>query len=418
MFSIIRSTALVSILSTALSKQTIWGCGLLGTVPGISQNGATTPDTQKLIDGLKKSSTTGKVTYWNWALVPQQGQNLSKDFEFVPEQWGMAAVNPGLVIPSGSSNYPIGEGVTSPSTMSSLFLGSNEPDITGSCLGNLMGKCNASCTNDEVLGHRCPVALLYGPPADVLPNGHCDCWSQSEATSSGFWSFDGCSKLQPLPSLFSNPKCVDAVMSAWRQQAATVVQKGFKYLSTPLVAANMEWLSSFVDAACANCNSISCGCPSHLSWHFYGNDCRPKELGGYDNFQKKLNQTKQLMERYPHLQGAIVNEVGMLNCVMTEADQPCHPNSHNQRYPALNQTGHRCPNTPELPNGLGSFISTLIDMVIPMKTSDGRSVVAGFSWFNENMSGGTYNLELFTNGVLNEVGKSYVEACEKWANSM
>eukprot|EP01060_Flectonema_neradi_P040606 TRINITY_DN933_c0_g1_i10.p1 TRINITY_DN933_c0_g1~~TRINITY_DN933_c0_g1_i10.p1 ORF type:complete len:135 (+),score=40.52 TRINITY_DN933_c0_g1_i10:32-406(+) len=124
------------------------------------------------------------------------------------------------------------------------------------------------------------------------------------------------------------------------------------------------------------------------------------------------------MERYPHLQGAIVNEVGMLNCVMTEADQPCHPNSHNQRYPALNQTGHRCPNTPELPNGLGSFISTLIDMVIPMKTSDGRSVVAGFSWFNENMSGGTYNLELFTNGVLNEVGKSYVEACEKWANSM
>ena len=38
----------------------VWGCGLLGKIPGISESGAS-KDTQKFIDALKKSSSFNKA---------------------------------------------------------------------------------------------------------------------------------------------------------------------------------------------------------------------------------------------------------------------------------------------------------------------------------------------------------------------
>lgn len=123
------------------------------------------------------------------------------------------------------------------------------------------------------------------------------------------------------------------------------------------------------------------------------------------------------MEKWPFLQGAIVNEVGMLNCAMDTPDAICIPNGPDQKYPALSQPNHACPSTEELPNGLATFVEQLLSRVSKALTSDGRRAVASFTWFNQNMAGGTYNLQVFNDdGSLNELGESYMSACQAWAS--
>jgi len=301
--------------------------------------------------------------------------------------------------------------------MGDIFLGANEPDIKGSCMGTIMGSCTGACTAAEVNASDCPVCHSDGKQGSesANKNHHCNCYSNSSATGSGFWPVPGVSDQQPLPTCWDNAECVTALMTAWKQTAASAVAKGYKYLSAPLVAANMDWMKSFVKAACTDCSEISCGCPTHVAWHFYANDCQP-EKGGYDGFQKKLDATVELMNEYKTLRGAIVNEVGMLDCDMATPDAICIPDGKTQKYPARLQPNHACPSTPSLPNGLASFIQHLLDMVGKAKTTDGRRAVVGFTWFNENMDGGTYNLSLFDdNGSLNEAGKAYISACQAWA---
>merc|ERR1711865_1277569 len=50
-------------------------------------------------------------------------------------------------------------------------------------------------------------------------------------------------------------------------------------------------------------------------------------------------------------------------------------------------------------------------------TSDGRRAISSFTWFNQDMAGGTYNLQKFNeDGSLNAVGESYITACEAWSS--
>lgn len=106
----------------------------------------------------------------------------------------------------------------------------------------------------------------------------------------------------------------------------------------------------------------------------------------------------------------------MLNCVQDGPDGACIPNGPGQKHPATAQPNHDCPVTDELPNGMATFLENVMDMVIKEKTSDGRSVVAAFSWFNEDMAGGTYNLRLFDDaGKVNALGESYLKKCQEWA---
>lgn len=405
------------------TAQPMWGCGLLGSLPGISSSGATDAQTQKMIDGLKVTSSYGKVSYWNWNLAPALNEDgspqyLSEEVIFMPEQWGLNAVDDQYVREAGSTNFLDTEGQPSPATMADIFLGGNEPDIIGSCMGNMMGKCTGTCTPAEVAS-GCPAAKLDPTPADPLPNGHCNCWEFSHATGAGFWPLEGCSGDQPLPGAYTDPACMSVILDDWKQTAMTASKKGYKYMTTPLVAVNMDWIEAFLTVACDGCSDVSCGCPTHIGWHFYAADCRPTELGGYNDFKAKLDRSKQIMEKFPHLLGAIVNEVGMLNCNQ-QGGGVCIPNGSDQKYPANDQPDHACPVTDELPNGLGTFVEQLLDMVIATgQTTDGRSVVSSFSWFNENMAGGTYNLQLFnTDGSVNAVGDAYIAACQKWANSM
>merc|ERR1712014_303483 len=85
-------------------------------------------------------------------------------------------------------------------------------------------------------------------------------------------------------------------------------------------------------------------------------------------------------------------------------------------YPASMVPDYGCPSNDELPNGLATFVDKLFDIVIAARTRDGRPVVKQFAWFNENMEGGTYNLQLFNeDGSVNKVGEAYIKGCQKWA---
>jgi len=205
-------------------------------------------------------------------------------------------------------------------------------------------------------------------------------------------------------------------MEQWRGTSAILAAKGYKYTTAPLVAVNLDYVRNFISAACNGCSDISCGCPTHIGWHFYANDCLSGGTKGYDDFKNKLEKTLQIMEEFPFILGAIVNEVGMLNCAMDTPDAICIPNGPDQTYPALSQPDHGCPSTDVLPNGLATFVEQLIGLVSQAVTSDGRRAVAGFTWFNQDMAGGTYNLRLFNDdGSLNAVGESYINACQPWA---
>merc|ERR1712050_536665 len=153
------------------------------------------------------------------------------------------------------------------------------------------------------------------------------------------------------------------------------------YLTTPLIASNMTYAEKSIEKACGctagtcTCTEASCGCPVYVAFHFYAFDCRPEEPGGsgYATFQERLDSVASIMDKYPFVKGAIINEVGMLNC---EPGEPiCVPNGPKQKYPAASQPNHDCPATEALPHGLASFVEKVVDMAVGARTKDGRMVV-------------------------------------------
>lgn len=107
--------------------------------------------------------------------------------------------------------------------------------------------------------------------------------------------------------------------------------------------------------------------------------------------QERVRQIGTLMEKYAFLKGAIINEVGMLNCGGPTADDPiCVPDSG--KFPAKDVPDFGCPSNEDLPDGLATFISEIVELSASVTTSDGRPVVKSFSWFNIDRQGGTYNL--------------------------
>jgi len=376
------------------------------------------PETQRLIDGIKGSSSFNKATFWNWNLAPQTtdgtAEHLSSDFLFMPEVWGIGPVSEQNLRTAGEANFLDSNGQRTPATMAPILLGMNEPDIYGSCMGNLFGKCNKPCSDQNVWNDDCPTAFLGGNTGEANADGECNCWQFSYATGAGFWPVQGCVAKQPLPTLWEDDGCVDRIMAAWRQTAAIATRKGYQFLSTPLVAVDIDYAKKFIERACTECHDASCGCPVYVGFHFYAFDCQPEATGGYDIFRQRLAAVTDVMETYPFVKGAIVNEVGMLNCA-SDPDKPiCVPN--NGDFPAISQPHRGCPSNAELPNGLASFMDRLFDIMLAAKTSDGRPVVKGFSWFNQDAAGGTYNLDLFDNdGSLNSLGEAYIRGCSRWA---
>eukprot|EP00930_Biecheleria_cincta_P011961 TRINITY_DN11518_c0_g1_i1.p1 TRINITY_DN11518_c0_g1~~TRINITY_DN11518_c0_g1_i1.p1 ORF type:complete len:664 (+),score=101.98 TRINITY_DN11518_c0_g1_i1:83-2074(+) len=407
-----------------------WGCGLLGFIPGISEGGKqVTKETQQLIDALKATSDFGKVSYWNWNFAPQtnnvngkdETEVISSDFLFMPEMWGAGVAEDKYIRPAGQSNFLDSNGQQCAATMANILLGTNEPDIGGSCMGNMFGTCLAPCPA-SMTPAECPAAHLDDrlPRASPTASGQCNCWQFSHATGAGFWPLKGCAAEQPLPKLWDDPACVGAVMGNWKQTAAIAVAKGYKYLSTPLIAENMDYAEKFIQKACGcttpdscSCTEASCGCPVYVGFHFYAYDCQPSGPGGYNTFKSRLQAVADIMDKYKFVKGAIINEVGMLNCASEDQNPICVPDSG--KYPASKVKDHSCPSNHDLPDGLSTFVKQLFRYVADARTKDDREVVKGFSWFNQDRQGGTYNLRLFdSDGSLNKVGRSYMEACTEW----
>mmetsp|Transcript_12019 Transcript_12019/g.22651 ORF Transcript_12019/g.22651 Transcript_12019/m.22651 type:complete len:469 (+) Transcript_12019:49-1455(+) len=412
--------------STEAVEDPVWGCGLLGKLPGIYADGTTSAETQRFVDALKLSSSYNKVTFWNWNLASDDP--LTADFIFMPEQWGAGAVNEQWVRTAGTTHWKDNHGNPSPAQMADVFLGMNEPDIQGSCMGNMFGRCVKPCNDAARHSGTCPRAdiNMEEPVPFENPDGMCNCWESSYATGVGFWSLTGCSALQPLPDLWDQEEhCINTVMNNWKQTAAVAARKGYKYLSTPLLAVEVDYADKFIARAC-DCHDtptgkpvcyrtkMEDGCPAYVGLHFYAFDCRPVSTGSYDSFKDRVQDIGNLMEKYDFLKGAIVNEVGMLNCVLPTPDNPiCIPDSGE--FPAKDVEDHGCPSNDELPNGLATFLTEILKIAIGVKTSDGRSVVKSFAWFNQDREGGTYNLRLFhDDGSVNAAGEAYMEVCQHW----
>lgn len=405
---------------------------MLGEIPGITRSGQVNAETQRIVDVMKRTSTFGKVSFWNWNLAPMTNgdkfhEYLSNEFIFIPENWGAGAVQAQYLRPAGQVNFLDDSGVASPATMGNILLGMNEPDIAGSCMGNMFGTCVKACTDASVAAGDCPAAHLLPmePRAEPNAKGECNCWQFSYATGVGFWPFPGCADSQPLPNLWDSgdEACIDTVMAAWRETAASAHAKGYKFLSTPLMAYRIDHAKNFIERACGcvdgqcSCTDVSCGCPAYVGFHFYAYDCRPESGGAYASFKATIEKVGEIMEEYDFVKGAIINEIGMLNCRPVSEEPICVPNSGD--YPARDYPDHQCPSTDELPDGMASFLEDVLDIAISTKTSTGKSIVKGISWFNANMAGGTYNLELFNDdGSINSVGEGYMRGCAKWASAL
>lgn len=388
-----------------------------------------TKETQLLIDALRSTSDFGKVSYWNWNFAPQtnkvhgkdETEVISSEFLFMPEMWGAGVAEEKYIRPAGQPDFLDSNGQQCPATMANIFLGTNEPDIRGSCMGNMFGTCLAPCPASMSTA-ACPAAQLDDRLSRASPtaSGQCNCWQYSHATGAGFWPLEGCAGEQPLPKMWDDPACVSTVMTNWKKTAAIAFAKGYKYLTTPLVAENLDYAENFILQACGcatpdscSCTDASCGCPVYVGFHFYAYDCQPEGPGGYNTFESRLNAVANIMEKYKFVKGAIINEVGMLNCASEDQNPICVPDSG--KYPASKVKDHGCPSNHDLPDGLATFVKKLFRHVAKARTKDGREVVKGFSWFNQDRAGGTYNLRLFdSDGTLNKVGRSYMEACTQW----
>eukprot|EP00930_Biecheleria_cincta_P059178 TRINITY_DN44930_c0_g1_i1.p1 TRINITY_DN44930_c0_g1~~TRINITY_DN44930_c0_g1_i1.p1 ORF type:complete len:663 (-),score=64.49 TRINITY_DN44930_c0_g1_i1:263-2191(-) len=270
---------------------------------------------------------------------------------------------------------------------------------------------------------KVPVERVEGnskSPANAKGQCHCNA-----ATSVGFYDVENCSKLQPLPSLFrdNESSCIHAVMHYWRETAKGAAKGGYQFLSTPLVNWDLGWARSFIENACrcdrsghCACTDVSCGCPTHVGMHWYSYDCQPYASGGYYRLSEQIKQVGEIMDDYPFILGAIINEIGILNC-LPGSDYSCLPNSGN--FPAACFENNRCPANQEQPNGMTSFIDEIFKRVIDAKSPRRQlPIVKGLSWFNMHGEGGTYDLALFENdGCVSDIGEAYMRNCQAWGAS-
>lgn len=96
--------------------------------------------------GSQASLWLCQVSFWNWNLAPQTTpdgatEHLTKDFTFMPEVWGANVVNAEWVREAGAVDFWDSNGKKSPAQMANIFMGMNEPDIQGSCMGDMFGTC-------------------------------------------------------------------------------------------------------------------------------------------------------------------------------------------------------------------------------------------------------------------------------------
>merc|ERR1712190_79305 len=158
------------------------------------------------------------------------------------------------------------------------------------------------------------------------------------------------------------------------------------YATTPIMASDLTFTDEMLaGAGCDHADvkalkgvdRLKRGCPTHSAFHFYSTGCPTDPEAAVAGFVQHLNDAKALNEKYA-LQGTIVSELGSLK----GPDAACT----DDQIAAM----------------IGSLFAHL-------KSTPG--VVSQMVWFNEDQTGGTFDLRLVKNGQLSKLGEAYKTAC-------
>lgn len=181
-------------------------------------------------------------------------------------------------------------------------------------------------------------------------------------------------------------------MIAFSQFYVEMAYKGYTHATTPIVASDLSFTEQLLEEA--GCNDpvvmalqgkerLRRGCPTHSAFHFYTTGCPTDPEASVQGFVDHVKASKAMNAKFA-LEGTIVNELGSLK----SHDTSCT----DEQIAAM----------------MGKLFEHL-------QTSDGTGVVSQMIWFNENQTGGTFDLRLVKDGKLSKLGEAYKTACQSWA---
>jgi hypothetical protein len=193
-------------------------------------------------------------------------------------------------------------------------------------------------------------------------------------------------------------KCRDAAARNFNAFYRGMGNRGYTYASAPLIASDLTFSQDIMAAAGCDAPEVTRltgnerlrkGCPTHSAFHFYSTGC-PEPGASIQGFKDKVQTAKRLNSDF-NLAGTVVNELGSLDS-LDPAGQPC---------------------APERISGMMS------DLFEHLQTEEGRGVVSQMVWFNQDKTGGTFDLRLVNDDtqMLTPLGEQYQQSCLKWAAS-
>lgn len=377
-----------------------WGCGLVGDIqPDI-------PAWNSLIGALKKANPLDKVSTWNWAMQPTV--ELTGDFLFFPNNQ-CAGISVGQ-----DQGFPKPGDTSQGMTVSDMALGANEPDQKGYCqlyhdprYPNDPKKCKSGtltdCDSEQMRKDGC-----QQDPCCCLSQGQAGCIY--DVTGCGMWpvrsSGGSCptDKTAPFPyecfgsaSDTSCPsECRDAVVDNFKSFYETMGNNGYKYATAPLIASDLKFTEELMSVAGCDAEDVKQatgndrlkkGCPTHTAFHFYSSGCPSDPDKAIAGFKDKVQSAKSINTQF-NLAGTIVNELGSLT----------------------NSEGETCD-----PTYISSMMKNLFDY---LDTDEAKGVVSQMTWFNQNKTGGTFDLRLVDEtGVITPLGDQYMTSCSQWGQS-
>jgi len=382
------------------STDPFWGCGLLGKSIQPSD-----PVWKALIADLQETSSFKKVATWNWDIQPQSDDRFSSDFLFFPNEQ-CAGTSAGAGTSYLNQNAALPGGVA----MGTLALGGNEPDQVGYCQeyttpGTKVQECdgfkmrNGQCTGEA----ECKCKWDPKTSNCLYDVTGCGMWpvvtSNSGCTGQPFpfWCFGiknkTCSPGDD-PTQCCSTTCHGGMLSAFSDFYVDMAYKGYTYATTPIVASDLSFSQQLMDEAGCGTDAVKQlkgqdrlkrGCPTHSAFHFYSTGCPTDPDTAVQGFADKVKTAKELNARYA-LEGTISNELGSLK----GSDTQCTDDQ------------------------VAAMMGKLFDH---LKTEEGKGVVSQMIWFNENQTGGTFDLRLVKDGQLSKLGDMYKTSCKSWAQA-
>jgi hypothetical protein len=368
---------------------------------------------QDLAGALKGTNAFGKVSTWNWDTAPQRDEKLNGDFLFFPES------QCGGISEGQEQGFPQPGDSLGGATVATMALGANEPDQKGFCqtYGPVPGAAGllSNCDSDKMRAGQCTT-----PPNDCT----CFDWAAKsgckyDVTGCGMWPVGAegeCSSGVTAPCPYQcfggphsqkkictdgpsgdccEPQCRDAAAHNFNDFYREMGNRGYTYATAPLIASDLGFSQDVMAAAGCDAPEVTRvtgnerlrkGCPTHSAFHFYSTGC-PDGSSSIEGFKDKVQTAKRLNSHF-NLAGTVVNELGSLD----PAGQPC---------------------APERISGM------MNDLFEYLQTEEAQGVVSQMVWFNQDKTGGTFDLRLVDDDtqMLTPLGKQYKQSCLKWASS-